>query len=64
MTHEKGTDPMEPVITGSESKDAVSPSQGSQPQEPDAIEGENPKDEADTVSFSAPRAWCRERAKA
>ena len=64
MTREKGTDPVEPVIDGSESKDASSPSQGSQPQKLDAIEDGDPKDETGLVSFPAPRAWLRQRAKA
>lgn len=63
MTPKNGTDPMEPVIHASSSKNVFSVLPISQSQEADAIEDEDPKDETDTVNFPASRAWCRQRAK-
>lgn len=51
MSYEKGTDHIEPVTSNGEIKYAVGGSQGTQPQKTDAIEGEDPQDETDTVSI-------------
>lgn len=64
MSYEKGTDHIEPVTIGGEIKYAVSGSQGTQPQETDAVEGKDPEDETHTVSIPVPRAWCNQRTKA
>ena len=56
MSYEKGTDHIEPVTSNGEIKYAVSGSQGTQPQQTDAVEGKGPEDETDTVSVTAPRA--------
>ena len=54
MIYEKGNDHIEPVTSNGEIKYSVSGSQGTQPQKTDIVEGENPKDETDTVCIPAP----------